>query len=76
MLQINPGEVWLTRGGARARIYAVDGWEAFPIHGAVFVEDEWFHEAWRDNGNYSNLSEKTSYDLVRKLDAENDNENA
>ena len=76
MLQINPGEIWLTRGGARARIYAVDGYEEFPIHGAVLVDDEWFPEEWKDNGNHSNLFEKTGYDLIRKVGKETDNENA
>ena len=76
MLQINPGEIWLCRGGCKARIYATDGWEAFPIHGAVFVKDEWFHEAWRENGAYMNIGGPAGYDLIRKLDRETDDENA
>ena len=67
MLQINPGEIWLTRGGAKVRIYAVDGGEGYPIHGAVDGVDGWGARIWTIEGKYSKDYQST-FDIVRKYD--------
>ena len=73
MLQINPGEVWVCRGGCKARIYATDGWAKYPIHGAIYENNDWFDQAWQENGEYFNLLGESEYDLISK---ETDDENA
>ena len=67
MLQINPGEIWLTRGGAKVRIYAVDGGEGYPIHGAIDGVDGWGARIWTIEGKYSKDYQST-FDIVRKYD--------
>lgn len=48
---IDPKKLYRTRDGREVRIYAVDGGEAFPVHGAVDVGDgEWTQENWTQNG--------------------------
>lgn len=40
-----------TRGGKPARIYAVDGAEPYPIHGAIYEEDDgWQESSWTFDG--------------------------
>jgi hypothetical protein len=69
MLQINPGEVWLTRDGKKARIYAVDGRGSRPIHGAVSDGDEDDVVAWTATGQYwSRPGTESDHDLIRKYD--------
>ena len=68
MLQINPGELWLTRGGAKARIYAVDGGHGYAIHGAMNIEGGgWEVRIWTIEGKYVE-GEQSTFDLVRRHD--------
>ena len=69
MLQINPGEVWLTRDGKKARIYAVDGRGKRPIHGAKPDGDEDAVIAWTATGQYwAKPVAESDHDLICKYD--------
>ena len=67
MLQINPGEVWITRNGGRARIYAVDGGDGFAIHGARNTGTGWVVDQWCCSGEYR-PGVAHCHDLIRKYD--------
>ena len=42
-----------TRDGREVRIYATDGADPYPVHGAIKNSDgEWCGSAWRVNGDY------------------------
>lgn len=45
--------------GWEARIYALDGGDGFPIHGAYRIagDDEWIAMVWRENGRRIDISE-------------------
>lgn len=47
-----PGQLWRTRDGSKARIYAVDGGGDYPIHGAVLSASEarWTPVLWNLTG--------------------------
>jgi hypothetical protein len=44
------GKEYRTRDGRRARIYATDAGDVFPIHGAVESEGGWGLRAWGADG--------------------------
>ena len=62
-----PGETWLTRDGAKARIYAVDGVGSCHIHGAWRDDIGWRVMAWAANGSFW-ADRESPYDLSRKQD--------
>jgi hypothetical protein len=66
-IDAKPGEIWVTRCGQEARIYATDGKGEYTIHGALLYGDEWQPFTWRENGTllYDKASE---HDIVRKHD--------
>lgn len=69
MLQINPGEVWLTRDGKKARIYAINGRGRRPIHGAKPDGDEDAVIAWTATGQYwAQPVAESDHDLICKYD--------
>lgn len=47
-----PGKVYVCRDPKyRARIYAVDGSENYPIHGAIFKDRHWIASFWNPHGS-------------------------
>ena len=58
-----PGDECMTRDGRKARIYAVDGSEGYPIHGAVRYMDGWINRSWKDDGRFYGHS-KSEEDLM------------
>lgn len=40
-----------TRDGREVRIYATDGQDEWPIHGAVLTEHGWSSDCWKKNGS-------------------------
>jgi len=49
VLPIEVGKTYYTGRGSKVRIYATDGWDEFPIHGAV-LRNQWEIDAWRRDG--------------------------
>ena len=49
VLPIEVGKTYYTGRGSKVRIYATDGWDEFPIHGAV-LKNQWEIDAWRRDG--------------------------
>ena len=49
MIDVN--KKYRTRDGREVRIYATDGQESWPIHGAVLKEHGWSSECWNSNGS-------------------------
>lgn len=53
-MTFEPGKEYKTRDGCRARVYAVDGGGAWPIHGAVeHAGGAWISRAWDATGCYT-----------------------
>ena len=54
-LIIEAGKFYKTKGGSKARIYAIDGAQdgesQQPIHGAWLCGDEWFVMVWCEDGS-------------------------
>jgi hypothetical protein len=48
---IDKNRTYRTRDGLEVRIYATDGQEAWPTHGAVLTEYGWSSECWNKNGS-------------------------
>ena len=53
-----------TRDGREARIYAVDGCEPFPIHGAIQRGNHWTQEHWTSDGLNMGAAFTSSADLL------------
>lgn len=66
-INLKPGEIWRRRDGGKARIYATDGTEPFPVHGATEHEDGWRLDSWTSKGSFW-LNEKSDFDLIQKYD--------
>lgn len=50
-MKIEVGKFYKTRNGRKARIYAVDGTDEYPIHGAILDRtDGWCIYVWRNDG--------------------------
>lgn len=50
-LKIEAGKFYKTRDGKKARIYATDGGECYPVHGAILVcNKEWCTKSWKADG--------------------------
>jgi hypothetical protein len=61
---IELGKQYKTRDGREVRIYAVDGAEMFPVHGAIKLDDAgWELVAWRSDGRIGGWQE-TDSDLI------------
>lgn len=68
MKVFEPGKEYRTRCGDRARVYALDGDEGYPIHGAILYDSEeglWTGECWTAEGLF-NEDEYDSRDLTDK----------
>jgi len=51
-MEIETGKFYKTRDGMKVRIYAVDGYPDYPIHGAILTDDDWVVEQWTQEGFY------------------------
>ena len=68
-LDPKPGEIWLTRDGTKARIYAVDGGGNHPVHGAAHMDGRWQMSSWREDGfRWGGEDSESPYDLIQKYD--------
>lgn len=62
---IDPSKTYKTKDGCPVRIYAVDGADSFPIHGAYFSVGSWWPAAWNPSGIYGFvINTETHLDLV------------
>lgn len=50
MSKIEMGKTYLTRGGSEVRIYAVDGSEPYPVHGAIATAEGMVSVCWTARG--------------------------
>ena len=62
MIDIN--KKYRTRDGREVRIYATDGWNASPIHGAIKVEGDWRFSCWSARGIHHT---DRAYDLIEVI---------
>ena len=60
MIDIN--KTYRTRHGHEVRVYATDGWDASPIHGAIKVEGDWRFSCWSASGIHH---QDRGYDLIK-----------
>jgi hypothetical protein len=49
---IDPKKKYRTRAGGEVRIYAVDGDEEMPVHGAVLTQHGWKVNSWARDGKW------------------------
>ena len=61
---IKPGAYCVTRDGSKARIYAVDGEQRFPVHGAIQTSGVWIISTWTACGDYLHSKSIRHGDLV------------
>jgi len=56
-MTVETGKEYTTRDGRAVRIYAVDGGDAFPVHGAIWEfkagDGRWNLQRWRPDGHWS-----------------------
>ena len=64
MTTFKPGETYKTRDGREARVYAVDGDSAYPIHGAILGVDGWVIRTWTKGGTFDCRPGNTASDLM------------
>lgn len=53
-----------TRDGNKVRIYATDGNDTYPIHGAVFIDGVWKATTWTVKGCYDVTGTTDNLDLI------------
>ena len=62
---IDPKKLYRTRDGREVRIYAVDGENHYPVHGAIKWEGAWVPKCWTANGGYLSANCETDpFDLI------------
>ncbi len=47
---IDKNKQYKTRSGREVRIYATDGAEPYPVHGAIKLGDGWIYALWKSTG--------------------------
>lgn len=62
---IDKSKEYDTRDGREARIYATDGSDPYPVHGAVKGKDGWFTCYWDEVG-HTNPCYFSDLDLIEK----------
>lgn len=71
MTKFEPGKEYKTRDGSMARIYATDGGEPWPIHGAIFEgglgERGWVIQTWNYDGMNTGPGVKSGDDLMPQV---------
>lgn len=63
-LKIESGKFYKTRGGDKARIYALDGRSSYPVHGAMLISSGWQSYAWTATGKDAPVDAECSNDIV------------
>ncbi len=63
-LIIEVGKFYKTRNGMKIRIYAVDGYYKYPIHGAILWDEDWEVESWDKDGLYYGRERECKLDIV------------
>lgn len=64
-MKIEAGKFYRTRDGHRARVYAVDGRDPYPAHGAIFFDGAgWIGNTWTIEGSVSVALHPRCYDLI------------
>lgn len=62
---IDKNKVYKTRDGREVRIYATDGSENYPVHGAILNHGSWQPKWWTAYGNaYGNILYESPHDLI------------
>jgi len=62
---IDKDKSYKTRDGKEVRIYATDGSEGAPIHGAIEVESNaWWLVAWLKSGHFLGQDNMCEHDLI------------
>ena len=49
-MKIEMGKEYVTRRGDPVRIYCVDGGGVYPVHGSIYMDNEWHILRWDDFG--------------------------
>lgn len=63
---IDPKKTYKTRSGDDVRIYAVDGDEEMPVHGAILTKHGWKVSSWARDGKWCpNMTD--AVDLIEVL---------
>lgn len=60
------GKCYITRGGEDVRIYATDGGNQSPIHGAIRDGTGWYPFKWKSDGTFSSVVVKSDYDIMEE----------
>jgi hypothetical protein len=64
-MKVERGKEYTTRDGRAVRIYAVDGGNLFPVHGAIKDgRGDWVTQVWSSNGAWSSGSNISNNDLI------------
>lgn len=63
-MKIELGKQYKTRDGREVRIYATDGTDDFPVHGAVLTAAGWKSAFWAKNGGYTRTGDCSTSDLI------------
>ncbi len=61
---IDPKKQYRTRDGREVRIYAVDGSDDYPVHGAFLSNHGWKLESWDLNGYWTDPDHEDNVDLI------------
>ena len=56
-MELSIGKWYRTRNGHKVIIYALNGMDPFPVHGAILTEDGWAIKTWNRDGYDWNISE-------------------
>lgn len=62
-MKIEVGKFYKTRDGHKVRIYAIDGYSRFPIHGAKLFGGDWIQTKWEPDGFWNSNTESVD-DIV------------
>jgi len=61
---ISKDKQYRTRDGRDVRIYAMDGAEPYPVHGAIKNDEGWVRSAWTKEGLVLIVSKEFETDLI------------
>jgi hypothetical protein len=63
---IDKNKTYKTRRGHAVRIYATDGEEDYPVHGAIYLleKDKWRCITWTDAGHFMSKSSEHDLDII------------
>lgn len=61
---IDKNKQYKTRSGREVRIYATDGVEPHPVHGAIKLGDGWIYALWKSTGCVVSVFQEMPDDLI------------